>query len=148
MSTYGAIRTTLPSRTVNTRHSGSRTARPDGGTGVPSGRAVAPVCVPSRTTSAAASGPLRERGGDGHPQVGDGLDRSRHGGHDRVRAGDRGRPAADLQDDVRVQQAPKGVEVVRRERGEHLADHGQRLLGFVHGTSHIATAETTGRTGD
>ena len=141
MSTYGAMRTTLPSWTRNTTHSGSRTARPDGGTGVPSGRAVAPVCVPSRTTSAAASGPLRERGGDGHPQVGDGLDRSRHGGHDRVRAGERCRPAADLQGDIRVEQIPKGTEVMRRERGENLADHGKRLLGFAHGTSPVAAAE-------
>ena len=58
-----------------------------------------------------------------------------------IHAGERCRPAADLQDDIRVEQIPKGTEVMCRERGENLADHGKRLLGFAHGTSSVAAAE-------
>ncbi len=45
------MRTTFPSRTSNTMHSGSRTLRPVGGRERPGSR-IGPVFVPSRTTSA------------------------------------------------------------------------------------------------
>src|SRR5262245_42209594 len=36
-----------------------------------------------------------------------------------------------------MEKVPKGVEVMRRERGEDPADHGECLVGFAHGTPPI-----------